>query len=79
MDFAQSALQGAHHYAGVVYLGARGLWYSGLGLHQLSSRPTFCILLWIAHRCILYQVNTLLNTFFITWIDRLHKPRFGRL
>ncbi len=32
-DVAQSALQGAHCHADVVYLGVWGLWYSGLGLH----------------------------------------------
>ncbi len=35
---------------------AWGLWYSGLGLHQLVSRPTFFILRWTTHLCILYQM-----------------------
>ncbi len=39
MDAARSAPQGAHYHAGVIYLGAWDLWFSGLGLHQLGSRP----------------------------------------
>ncbi len=35
---------------------AWGLWYSGLGLHQLGSRPTVFIPRWTTHPCILYQV-----------------------
>ncbi len=46
MDVARSASLGAYYHADVSYLfkqGARSLWYSGLGLHQLGSRPTFYI------------------------------------
>ncbi len=56
MDVALSAPQEAHYRADVSYLlkqGARGLWYSGLGLHQLGSRPTFYIPRWTAHLYIL--------------------------
>ncbi len=45
MDVARSAAQGAHNHAGVIFLflylgikkGARGKWYSELGLHQFGS------------------------------------------
>ncbi len=54
MGAAQSPPQGAHYHADV--MGAWGLWYSGLGLHQLASRLTLLIPRWATHLCILFQV-----------------------
>ncbi len=64
MDVAWSAPRGAHFHADVIYLlpllgikkGARALWNSEGGLHQLSSRPTIFILRWTTRPYILYQV-----------------------
>ncbi len=36
--------------------GAWSSWYSGLGLHQIGSQPTFFTLLWVARPCIPYPV-----------------------
>ncbi len=63
MDVTRSVPQGAHYHEDVMYVlpslginkGARGLWYSELGLHQLGSRPTAFIPQWTTHPCILYQ------------------------
>ncbi len=64
MDAARSAPHGAHYYVDVINLltylginrGACGLWYSGIGLRQLSSQSTFFIPRWTTHLYNLYQV-----------------------
>ncbi len=45
-EIAQSTPNGTHYHAEAIYLlrekkGARSLWYSEVGLHQLGSRPSF--------------------------------------
>ncbi len=75
MDDAQSAPQGAHYHADVIYLlpkveikkGASALWYSELSLHQLGSRATVFMPRWTTHWWILYQVCATRWD----WIDRL--------
>ncbi len=61
MDVTRSAPPWAHCHVDVIYLlrikkGSWGLWYSGLGLHQLSSQPTFFAPRWTTHFCSLYKV-----------------------
>ncbi len=61
IDVAQSAPQGAHYHADVIYLlgikkRVRALWSSELNVHQFGSRPTIFLTRWTTHPCILYHV-----------------------
>ncbi len=52
------------------------LWYSGLGIHQLGSRPTFFIPRWTKHRCILYQVCDARRAWAVVWVYMLQHQRY---